>query len=55
MNATEPRSAFTGRHMLAIMIAFFGTIVIANGLMAYFALRSTRAPQSASAYLPNPP
>lgn len=37
MNATEPRSAFTGRHMLAIMIAFFGTIIIANGLMAYFA------------------
>ena len=34
-----------------LLTFLFGPI----GLLAYFALRSTRAPQSASAYLPNPP
>lgn len=31
---------FTGRHMLAIMIAFFGTIVAVNLTMASFATRT---------------
>ena len=28
---------FTGRHMLGVMLAFFGTIISVNMLMAYFA------------------
>lgn len=31
---------FTGRHMLAIMFAFFGVIIAVNGVMATFATRS---------------
>lgn len=31
---------FTGRHMLALMVAFFGIIFIANGAMVYFASKS---------------
>ncbi len=31
---------FTGRHMLAIMIAFFGTIIAVNFTMAMFATRT---------------
>jgi nitrogen fixation protein FixH len=32
--------AFTGRHMLSIMLAFFGTIFSANMTMVYFATHS---------------
>lgn len=39
MNASEPRQ-FTGRHMLAIMIIFFGIIITVNFTMAYMAHRS---------------
>lgn len=28
---------FTGRHMLAVMLAFFGTIITVNFVMAYYA------------------
>ena len=35
----EPR-AFTGRHMLAAMVAFFGVIVAVNLAMATFAMKS---------------
>lgn len=31
---------FTGRHMLLIMVAFFGTIITVNGYMAYEASKS---------------
>ncbi len=31
---------FTGRHMLMIMVAFFGTIITVNGYMAYEASKS---------------
>lgn len=34
---TRGNSEFTGRHMLAIMIAFFGTIIAVNVTMATFA------------------
>lgn len=37
--AIQPR-AFTGRHMLAIMVAFFGVIISVNLLMATFARTS---------------
>ncbi|WP_439501392.1 FixH family protein [Aminobacter ciceronei] len=37
--AIQPR-AFTGRHMLAIMVAFFGVIIAVNLLMATFARTS---------------
>ena len=36
---TAPKE-FTGRHMLAIMLAFFGTIIAVNLVMAIFASRS---------------
>ncbi len=31
---------FTGRHMLIVMVMFFGVIFIANGFMVYFASQS---------------
>ncbi len=39
MNATATRKSFvfTGWHMLAILLAFFGTIISVNVLMAYYA------------------
>jgi nitrogen fixation protein FixH len=37
--STQPRT-FTGRHMLAIMIAFFGVIIAVNLTMAAFAWTS---------------
>lgn len=37
--AIQPK-AFTGRHMLAIMVAFFGVIIAVNLLMATFARTS---------------
>jgi nitrogen fixation protein FixH len=38
-HSTNPR-AFTGRHMLAAMVAFFGVIVAVNLTMAAFAMKS---------------
>lgn len=38
-NPAEPKH-FTGRHMLAIMIAFFGVIISVNVFMAYMASKS---------------
>ncbi|WP_137157386.1 FixH family protein [Rhizobium sp. FKL33] len=38
-NLAEPKP-FTGRHMLAIMIAFFGVIISVNVFMAYMASAS---------------
>ncbi|MFC4626039.1 FixH family protein [Daeguia caeni] len=37
---TKTSRGFTGWHMLGTMIAFFGTIIIANFTMAYFAAHS---------------
>lgn len=37
---TRPKGEFTGRHMLFIMLAFFGTIIAVNLTMATFANRS---------------
>lgn len=31
---------FTGKHMLWIMITFFGTVMLVNGALAYFAIES---------------
>ena len=39
MNAAPP-GTFTGRHMLIIMLAFFGVVFTANFTMAYFAVHS---------------
>src|SRR5690606_4480933 len=38
-HSTQPR-AFTGRHMLAAVVAFFGVIVAVNLTMATFAMNS---------------
>jgi nitrogen fixation protein FixH len=38
-HSTQPRT-FTGRHMLAAMVAFFGVIVAVNLTMATFAVKS---------------
>jgi nitrogen fixation protein FixH len=38
-HSNQPR-AFTGRHMLAAMVAFFGVIVAVNVTMATFAMKS---------------
>lgn len=40
MNRHEGERHFTGRHMLAIMVAFFGVIIAVNLTMAYFARSS---------------
>ncbi len=40
MNEAAPAGTFTGRHMLAILLAFFGVIFAANFTMAYFAFSS---------------
>jgi nitrogen fixation protein FixH len=42
---------FTGRHMLAIMIAFFGTIVAVNLTMAMFATRTFGGVVVANSYV----
>ncbi len=40
MNEAAPTGTFTGRHLLAILLAFFGVIFAANFTMAYFAFSS---------------
>lgn len=40
MSAAASSKEFTGRHMLAIMLAFFGVVFVANFTMAYFAFSS---------------
>lgn len=40
MRASRHSAGFTGRHMLLIMLAFFGTIISVNVTMAYFARAS---------------
>lgn len=40
MNKAARKGEFTGRHMLIIMIAFFGTIITVNITMAVMASRS---------------
>ncbi len=37
---SSPQGKFTGRHMLAIMVAFFGMIIAVNFTMAWFASNS---------------
>lgn len=39
-NDASATGRFTGRHMLAIMVAFFGTIIAVNVTLALFANRS---------------
>ncbi|RFC68277.1 MULTISPECIES: FixH family protein [Mesorhizobium] len=40
MSTNGQSAGFTGRHMLLIMLAFFGVIIAVNFLMAYFARSS---------------
>ena len=40
MNGQDSERPFTGWHMLAIMVAFFGVIIAVNLTMAYFARSS---------------
>ena len=40
MNPDERQAAFTGRHMLLTMLAFFGVIIAVNFTMAWFARSS---------------
>lgn len=42
---------FTGGHMVAIMVIFFGTIIGANGLMAYYAGSSWSGMLSKNTYV----
>ena len=37
MNEQSAQRQFTGRHMLAVLLAFFGTIITVNLTMAWFA------------------
>lgn len=50
MNAMR-RKGFTGWHMLAIMLAFFGTIISVNVLMAYYAGASWSGMLSKNTYV----
>lgn len=50
MNATSERG-FTGWHMLAIMLAFFGTIITVNVTMAWLANSSWSGMLSANTYV----
>ena len=38
MNDDSERKVFTGRHMAAVMIAFFGVVIVVNLIMARFAI-----------------
>ncbi|WP_373456290.1 FixH family protein [Rhizobium sp. L1K21] len=40
MTETKRESTFTGWHMLAIMVSFFGVVIAVNFTMAYFAVSS---------------
>lgn len=40
MNPDSREAAFTGRHMLLVMLAFFGVIIAVNVTMAWFARSS---------------
>lgn len=40
MRSSAEKAGFTGRHMLLIMVAFFGVIITVNVTMAYFARSS---------------
>lgn len=40
MSITERERTFTGWHMLAVMVAFFGVVISVNVLMAYYATTS---------------
>lgn len=40
MNGVSSTALFTGRHMLIILLAFFGVVFAANFTMAYFAFSS---------------
>lgn len=39
-NTASVQKQFTGYHFLAILLAFFGTVILANGALAYFAMSS---------------
>ena len=40
MSSVDRKGEFTGRHMLAIMVAFFGVIIAVNLTMAFMARKS---------------
>lgn len=51
MQTIRQDRGFTGRHMLTIMITFFGTIIGANVLMAYYAGSSWSGMLSKNTYV----
>ena len=51
MNATRSSNGFTGWHMLAIMLAFFGTIISVNVTMAWLANSSWSGMLSKNTYV----
>lgn len=51
MQTTGQIRGFTGWHMTATMVAFFGTIITANGLMAYYAGSSWSGMLSKNTYV----
>ncbi len=40
MSKSQSDFTFTGKHMLAVMLAFFGVVIAVNFTMAYFAVSS---------------
>jgi nitrogen fixation protein FixH len=51
MSAARQGNVFTGWHMLAIMVAFFGTIITVNVAMAYLANSSWSGMLSKNTYV----
>jgi nitrogen fixation protein FixH len=44
------RKQFTGRHLLIILIGFFGVVLAINGIFAYLAVSTYRGVDSSTAY-----
>lgn len=51
MSVARSNNGFTGWHMLTIMVAFFGTVVAVNVLMAYLASSSWSGMLSKNTYV----
>lgn len=51
MNAVREEKIFTGWHMLAILVAFFGTIITVNVTMAYLANSTWSGMLSSNTYV----
>ena len=50
-NVAKPVRPFTGWHMLALTFAFFGVIIVVNGLLAYKALSTFPGLEVSNSYV----